>query len=54
MEYLDCNDAFIEHADGTGGGTELALEFLPDRMHPSAAGEFSTKMANTNERLYAG
>ncbi len=38
MEYLDCNGAFMR-ASAEGGGTELALEFMPDQLHPNAAGE---------------
>jgi len=38
VEYLDCNGAFMR-ASAEGGGTELALEFMPDQLHPNAAGE---------------
>ena len=38
MEYLDCNGPFLR-ASAEGGGTELALDLMPDQLHPNPAGE---------------
>ena len=41
VEFLDCSSAFLRPSNDTGTGTALAVDLLPDKLHPNAAGEFS-------------
>ncbi len=39
VEFLDCGSAFLRPSNATGTGTALAVDLLPDKLHPNAAGE---------------
>ncbi len=41
MKLLDCSSAFLRPSNDTGTGMALAVDLMPDRLHPNAAGEFS-------------
>ena len=41
VEFLDCGSAFLRPSNDTGTGTALAVDLLPDKLHPNAAGASS-------------
>ena len=46
VEYLDCSGVFVRASDGTDDGAELAVDLMPDQLHPNAAGEPALRQAN--------